>query len=103
MYRLKKEVLGSLEQLSEARAIDIYYGDEAGVNLEPNVPYGWQFQDEEFRCRRHAAKASIVSGYLPETIKLGCHIRDSSDSGFCSRAVGEVFIFNLETNRRGLG
>ncbi len=44
---MKKEVLGSLEQLSEARAIDIYYGDEAGVSLEPNVPYGWQFQDEE--------------------------------------------------------
>jgi len=27
--------------------IDIYYGDESGVNLEPNVPYDWQFADEE--------------------------------------------------------
>lgn len=43
---MKKEVLGSLEKLSEAGAIDIYYGDESGVNLEPNVPYGWQFSDE---------------------------------------------------------
>lgn len=25
----------------------MYYGDEAGVSLEPNVPYGWQFGDEE--------------------------------------------------------
>ena len=24
----------------------MYYGDEAGVSLEPNVPYGWQFADE---------------------------------------------------------
>jgi len=36
-----------MEQLSESCAIDLYYGDEAGVSLEPNVPYGWQFVDEE--------------------------------------------------------
>lgn len=35
-----------MERLSESGAIDLYYGDEAGVSLEPNVPYGWQFQDE---------------------------------------------------------
>ena len=33
--------------MSENGAIDLYYGDEAGVALEPNVPYGWQFSDEE--------------------------------------------------------
>ncbi len=33
--------------MSRDGAIDLYYGDEAGVNLEPNVPYGWQFSDEE--------------------------------------------------------
>ena len=27
-------------------AFDLYYGDESGVALEPNVPYGWQFTDE---------------------------------------------------------
>ncbi len=35
-----------MEQLSESGALDLYYGDEAGVSLEPNVPYGWQFADE---------------------------------------------------------
>ena len=40
-------MLGDLEKLSEAGLLDIYYGDESGVNLEPNVPYGWQFGDEE--------------------------------------------------------
>ena len=33
--------------MSESGAVDLYYGDEAGVSLEPNVPYGWQFSDEE--------------------------------------------------------
>ena len=36
-----------MERLSESGAVDVYYGDEAGVSLEPNVPYGWQFVDEE--------------------------------------------------------
>ncbi len=33
--------------MSRENLIDLYYGDEAGVSLEPNVPYGWQFPDEE--------------------------------------------------------
>jgi len=44
---LKRGVLGELECLSEIGLIDVYYGDESGVALEPNVPYGWQFKDEE--------------------------------------------------------
>lgn len=27
--------------------IDLYYGDESRVCLEPCAPYGWQFEDEE--------------------------------------------------------
>lgn len=47
VYDLKKEVLGTFERMSQAGLIDLYYGDESGVALEPNVPYGWQFADEE--------------------------------------------------------
>lgn len=47
VYQLKREILGEYEKLSETGLIDLYYGDEAGVSLEPNVPYGWQFGDEE--------------------------------------------------------
>jgi transposase len=43
---LKKEILGELETFSEAGLIELFYGDEAGVALEPCVPYGWQFSDE---------------------------------------------------------
>lgn len=35
-----------MEKLSEEGLLDLYYGDESGVNLEPNVPYGWQFEEE---------------------------------------------------------
>jgi len=44
---LKREALGELETLSEDHKIDLYYADEASVSLEPCVPYGWQFRDEQ--------------------------------------------------------
>jgi len=47
VYRLKKEVLGELETFSENGLLDLYYGDQSGVSLEPCVPYGWQFADEQ--------------------------------------------------------
>jgi transposase len=36
-----------LEQLSRLKLIDLYYGDESCVSLDPCVPYGWQFAGEE--------------------------------------------------------
>lgn len=47
IYRHKVEILGQLESLSERRLIDLYYADESRVSLEPCVPYGWQFPDED--------------------------------------------------------
>jgi len=36
-----------LEQMNEQGWIDLYYGDESRISLEPCVPYAWQFGDEE--------------------------------------------------------
>jgi transposase len=47
LAELKREILSELERLSQAQRIDLYYGDEAAVSLEPCVPYGWQFADEQ--------------------------------------------------------
>ena len=41
------ECLGELEQLSKSGLIDLYYGDESRVSMEPCVPDGWQFAGEE--------------------------------------------------------
>jgi transposase len=40
------ECLAELERLSKLDLIDLYYGDESRVSIEPCVPYGWQFKDE---------------------------------------------------------
>lgn len=47
VYDHKVEILGELEALSEQKAIDLYYGDASKISLEPCIPYGWQFPDEE--------------------------------------------------------
>jgi transposase len=47
VYEHKVRSLSRLEDLSEQNLIDIYYGDESRVSLEPCIPYGWQFADEE--------------------------------------------------------
>ncbi len=47
VYRHKAEILGELENLSENQSIDLYYGDESRVSVEPCIPYGWQFRGEE--------------------------------------------------------
>lgn len=44
---MKGECLGELEELSKSGLIDLYYGDESRVSLDPCVPYGWQFAGEE--------------------------------------------------------
>jgi len=38
--------LSDFERLAEKGQIDIFYGDESGISLLPNVPYAWQFPDE---------------------------------------------------------
>ena len=40
------ECLGELERLSRSELIDLYYGDESRVSVDPCVPYGWQFAGE---------------------------------------------------------
>lgn len=46
-YQHKVEILGQLEALSEQEQIALYYADESKVSVEPCIPYGWQFPDEE--------------------------------------------------------
>lgn len=36
-----------LEEMSQHGWIELYYGDESRISLEPCVPYAWQFRDEE--------------------------------------------------------
>lgn len=47
VYDYKVERLSGLENLSDEGAIDLLYADAARVSVQPCVPYGWQFADED--------------------------------------------------------
>jgi hypothetical protein len=47
VYALKKEALAACEALAGQGHIDVFYGDESRVSMQPCVPYAWQFADEK--------------------------------------------------------
>ncbi len=59
VYALRVECLAEMEQLSEQGRIDLYYGDQSGVSLDPPVPYAWQFADE--RVAMPAARGGQIN------------------------------------------
>ena len=58
----KREYLGELERLWEQDKIDLFYGDESRVCLQPCVPYAWQFRDEQAGIPSTRSDAVGVSG-----------------------------------------
>ena len=94
VYAFKREYLGELERLSEQGRIDLFYGDESRVCLQPCVPYAWQFGDEQAsmpstpgggmncfallsrdnRCFSAMTEASISAEWISQKLdQLRCH------------------------------
>ena len=71
VYRLKRELSGAMERLSEDGTIDLYYGDEAGGALEPNCRMAGSLRMKPWRCRLRKAQASIVSDCRGDQTKVG--------------------------------
>jgi transposase len=81
VYQLKKELLGEYESLAEDGLIDLYYGDESGVNLEPNVPYGWQFRDEAVAMPSEKGKGINCFGLFTRSNKSWVALSEAAISG----------------------
>ena len=76
LYAIKREKLQELENLSNQRLIDLYFGDESHVCTQGYVPYGWQFPGENiFVPSMKSARLNI----------FGMVNRDSDYHGFTSR------------------
>ena len=86
IYQHKREILGELENLSEQRLIDLYYADESRVSLEPCVPYGWQFSDEEVAMP--SAKGGGLNCFALLTRNNRCLINTSKET------INSQFIFD---------
>ncbi len=75
---MKKEVLGELERFSENGWLDLYYGDESGVSLEPCVPYGWQFADEDVSMPTAKGKGINCFGLFTRSNKSVSAVSENS-------------------------
>lgn len=76
LYAIKREKLQELENLSNQRFIDLYFGDESHVCTQGYVPYGWQFPGENvFVPSFKSARLNI----------FGMISRDNVYHGFTSR------------------
>lgn len=95
IYRLKKEVLSKFEELSSSGLLDLYYGDESGVNLEPNVPYGWQFADEEVSMPSEKGKGINCFGLFTRSNESWTAVSEKSISGNFVLEQLERFSFSI--------
>ena len=95
VYQLKRELLGEMERLSESGEIDLYYGDEAGVALEPCVPYGWQFSDEDVSMPSERGSGINCFGLLTRSNKSWMAVSEKAiDAAFVVEQL-ERFSFSL--------
>jgi transposase len=67
---LKVEGLSVLERLSELGYIDLLYGDAAHLSELPNVPYGWQFGDEQIFMPSAKGESINLFGFITRTNQL---------------------------------
>jgi transposase len=95
VYVYKREILSELETLAEKQSIDLYYSDESRVSLEPNVPYGWQFPNEEIFMP--AQKGSGLNCFALLSRTNQCLVK-TSEQTFSAQFIFEQFetlSFNL--------
>jgi hypothetical protein len=95
VYLHKRELLGELETLAENQSIDLYYADESRVSIEPCIPYGWQFPDEEVFMP--TAKGNGLNCFALLSRTNQCVVK-TSEQTFSSQFILEEFetlSFNL--------
>jgi hypothetical protein len=100
VYQHKREILQELESLCEKQRIDLYYADESRVSLEPNVPYGWQFADEEVFMPTNKGNGLNCFALLSRTNQ--CLVKTGEQS-FSSQFILELRWFNKSGEKTVFG
>lgn len=78
MLSIKKEQLRLLEQQSQLGNVDLFYGDETGINELAYVPYGWQAKDESISISANRGQQINCFGILSRTNTLFSKITTKS-------------------------
>ena len=82
-YAQKVERMKLLWQLYKAGYIDLVFGDEAGFQLVPCIPYGWQPIGERISIVPRKGKTLSIFGLLHADNRLQCYSTEkTTDTDF---------------------
>ena len=85
-----------MEKLARAGHIDLYYGDESRVSLEPCIPYGWQFRGEDVFMSSEKGKGLNLFGLLSRDNRFTFKTtRGKVDSSFVIEQL-ETLAFSIQ-------
>ena len=77
-YEKQTAQLQELKRLEELGEIHLYYLDETGLSLIPNVPYGWQNQGEYLTLpSRHSSRLNVL-GIMTRDNHLEAYVSEQS-------------------------
>ena len=103
LFEFFKSELQALKQLASEGQIDLYYLDETGLNLNPNVPYAWQKLNTTALLPAQRADAKTIVGmFSPIKQDLRAALFDGAVDARCIRAFIDHFAEKLpeQTNRK---
>lgn len=93
VYREKKERLNQLLLLESQGLIDLFFTDESGFSLTPNIPYGWQPIGEQRSIRSSKDRVTNLFGLLSRMGKLLVYSTPNSiNSQFVIECIDEVAL-----------
>lgn len=77
-YEKKTAQLQELKRLEERGEISLYYLDETGFSLVPNVPYGWQNQSEYLTIPSRRSGRLNVLGIMNRDNQFEAYVSEQS-------------------------
>jgi transposase len=96
IYQIKKEQLIELARLENIEEIDLFFTDETGFNLTPNIPYGWQPIGEQWTIRSSKTKVTNLFGLMSQRGQLQVYASlENIDSIFIIECIND-FIKSIQ-------
>jgi transposase len=67
--------------LEQKGKIDLFFGDESGVSLTPEIPYGWQEINQPIRMKTEKSKRLNIFGLMTRNNDLEAYMYRGSATG----------------------
>jgi hypothetical protein len=101
-FRSKQQELEGLKRQEDEGELDLYYYDEAGFCLLPNIPYAWQQKGKTIELKSSRSKSLNVLGFVRRKGSFASYVVEGSVDSATVTAVFDDFVANLDANRKSV-